>query len=74
MWSFLVRNEYNVWIPTAHFVVERENGEIIAEGLIYLTGKPPTLEKLLKFFEIHFMARNYNKPFLFNHNTCLKIA
>ena len=33
MFSFLVRNEHNVWIPTAHLVVERENGEIIAEGL-----------------------------------------
>ena len=33
MFSFLVRNEYNIWIPTAHLVVERENGEIIAEGL-----------------------------------------
>ena len=33
MFSFLVRNEHNVWIPTAHLVVERENGEHIAEGL-----------------------------------------
>ena len=33
MFSFLVRDEHNVWIPTAHLVVERENGEIIAEGL-----------------------------------------
>ena len=33
MFSFLVRNEYNIWIPTAHLVVERENGEIIAEKL-----------------------------------------
>ncbi|RPB23976.1 hypothetical protein L211DRAFT_849142 [Terfezia boudieri ATCC MYA-4762] len=33
MFSFLVRNEHNVWIPMAHLVVERENGEIIAEGL-----------------------------------------
>jgi len=33
MFSFLVRDEHNMWIPTAHLVVERENGEIIAEGL-----------------------------------------
>ncbi|KAF8415879.1 hypothetical protein EV426DRAFT_628739 [Tirmania nivea] len=36
MFSFLVRNEHNVWIPTAHLVVERENGEIIAEGLRHI--------------------------------------
>lgn len=36
MFSFLVRNEHNVWIPTAHPVVECENGEIIAEGLKYI--------------------------------------
>ena len=36
MFSFLVRDEYNVWIPTAHLVVERENGEIIAEGLKHI--------------------------------------
>jgi len=36
MFSFLVRNEHNIWIPTAHLVVERENGEIIAEGLRYI--------------------------------------
>ena len=36
MFSFLVRNEYNIWIPTAHLVVERENGEIIAEGLKHI--------------------------------------
>ncbi|KAF8441166.1 hypothetical protein BGX38DRAFT_1272784 [Terfezia claveryi] len=36
MFSFLVRNEHNIWIPTAHLVVERENGEIIAEGLKHL--------------------------------------
>ena len=33
MFSFLVRDEHNVWIPTAHLIVERENGEIIAAGL-----------------------------------------
>ena len=36
MFSFLVRDEHNVWIPTAHLVVERENAEIIAEGLKYI--------------------------------------
>ena len=36
MFSFLVCDEYNVWIPTAHMVVERENGEIIAAGLNYI--------------------------------------
>ena len=36
MFSFLVRDEYNVWIPAAHLVVERENGEIIAEGLKHI--------------------------------------
>ena len=36
MFSFLVRDEHNVWIPTAHLVVERENGDIIAEGLRYI--------------------------------------
>lgn len=36
MFSFLVRDEHNVWIPTAHLVVERENGEIIAEGLKHI--------------------------------------
>ena len=36
MFSFLVRDECNIWIPTAHLVVERENGEIIAEGLKYI--------------------------------------
>ena len=36
MCSFLVRNEYNIWIPTAHLVVERENGEIIAKGLKHI--------------------------------------
>ena len=32
MFLFLVRNEHNEWIPIAHLVVERENGEIIAES------------------------------------------
>ena len=36
MFLFLVRDEYNVWIPAAHLVVERENGEIIAEGLKHI--------------------------------------
>ena len=36
VFSFLVRDEYNVWIPTAHLVVEHENGEIIAEGLKHI--------------------------------------
>ena len=36
IFSFVVRDEYNVWIPTAHLVVERENGEIIAAGLRYI--------------------------------------
>ncbi|KAF8428713.1 hypothetical protein EV426DRAFT_711386 [Tirmania nivea] len=33
MFSFLIRNEHNIWIPAVHLVVERENGDIIAEGL-----------------------------------------
>ena len=33
MFLFLGRDEHNVWIPAAQLVVERENGEIIAEGL-----------------------------------------
>jgi len=36
MFSVLVRDEHNVWTPTAHLVVERENGEIIAQGLRYI--------------------------------------
>ena len=36
MFLFLVCNEYNIWIPTAHLVVERENGEIIAEALKHI--------------------------------------
>lgn len=36
MFSFLVRDEHSVWIPTAHLVVERENGEIIADGLKHI--------------------------------------
>ena len=36
MFSFLVRDEYNVWIPAAYLVVERENGDIIAEGLRHI--------------------------------------
>ena len=36
MYSFLVRDEHKMWIPTAHMVVERENGEIIAEGLKHI--------------------------------------
>jgi len=36
MFSFLVRNQHNVWIPTAHLVVERENRDIIAKGLRYI--------------------------------------
>ncbi|RPB21122.1 hypothetical protein L211DRAFT_870168 [Terfezia boudieri ATCC MYA-4762] len=36
MFSFLVRNEHNIWIPTAHLVVERENGEITAERLKHI--------------------------------------
>ena len=36
MFSFLVRNEHNIWIPTAHLVVEHENGEIITEGLKHI--------------------------------------
>ena len=39
MFSFLVRDEHNVWIPTAHLVVERENGEIIAEGLRFVKSR-----------------------------------
>ena len=33
MFSFLVWDEHNGWIPAAHLVVEGENGEIIAEEL-----------------------------------------
>ena len=36
MFSFLVRNEYNIWILAAHLVVERENGEVITEGLKHI--------------------------------------
>ena len=30
MFSFLVRNEYGQWKPTAHCVVERENSEVLS--------------------------------------------
>jgi hypothetical protein len=36
MFSYLVRNEHNVWIPTAHCVVDRKNSEILAKSLEYL--------------------------------------
>ncbi|RPB25197.1 hypothetical protein L211DRAFT_836521 [Terfezia boudieri ATCC MYA-4762] len=36
MFSFLVRDEHNVWIPTAHMVVERGNEETIVEGLRHI--------------------------------------
>jgi hypothetical protein len=36
MFSFLVRDEHNVWVPTAHLVVERENGEVISDALKYI--------------------------------------
>ena len=36
MFSFLVRDEHSVWIPTAHLVVERENGEVIADALKHI--------------------------------------
>ncbi|KAF8448199.1 hypothetical protein BGX38DRAFT_1260228 [Terfezia claveryi] len=36
MFSFLVRDEHNVWIPTAHLVVERGSEETIVEGLRHI--------------------------------------
>lgn len=33
LFSFLVRDEHNVWVPTAHLVAGREDGELIASAL-----------------------------------------
>ena len=33
MFSFLVRNEYGQWIPSAHCVVERENSEVLSHAM-----------------------------------------
>lgn len=38
MFSFLVRDEHGVWIPTADFVVERENSDVLAGALKIIKG------------------------------------
>lgn len=38
MFSFLVRDKYNVWIPAAHCVVDREESEVISRALCTIKG------------------------------------